>query len=264
MNNVSRNDFLFFQNEVFKDMKNLEKNINEKINNMITNMNSYKDTSDINYKQFTEKISEMMKIIDSTDEKANINTQISSFQKQMDDISFITKSRLNSFEKQISDISFKYDKMFLDNMTVPCIVGLSCPFTNMAAFIDYSYKKIKELLNDKSKQNTDMKSYKERLEIIIASFSNQIKNVQNKFGEYCQKCFKDYEKNSKERYDLLEEKLNSMRIENGKYTYDLIKKTEELKIDWEKLHKMKEEIYKRFDEEINKYSHTNNNYMQSI
>ena len=122
MNNVSRNDFLFFQNEVFQDMKNLEKNINEKINNMITNMNSYKDTSDMNYKIFTEKISEMMGIIDSTDEKATINTRLSSFQNQMDDILFLTKSRLNSFESQINDISFKYDKIFLDNLTVPCIV----------------------------------------------------------------------------------------------------------------------------------------------
>ena len=259
MNNVSRNDFLFFQNEVFQDMKNLEKNINEKINSMITNMNSYKDTSDMNYKKFTEKISEMMGIIDSTDEKAKINTQLSSFQKQMDDISFLTKNRLNSFERQINDISFKYDKIFLDNLTVPCIVGVSCPFKNMAAYIDYSYKKIKELLTDKSKQNTDMKSYKERLEILIASFGTQIRGVQSKFGDYCKNCFKDYEKNSKERYDLFEEKLNAMRIENGKYTYDLIKKTDDLKIDWEKLQKIKEEIFKRFDEEINKHSQTNNN-----
>ena len=259
MNNVSRNDFLFFQNEVFQDMKNLEKNINEKINSMITNMNSYKDTSDMNYKKFTEKISEMMGIIDSTDEKAKINTQLSSFQKQMDDISFLTKNRLNSFERQINDISFKYDKIFLDNLTVPCIVGVSCPFKNMAAYIDYSYKKIKELLTDKSKQNTDMKSYKARLEILIASFGTQIRGVQSKFGDYCKNCFKDYEKNSKERYDLFEEKLNAMRIENGKYTYDLIKKTDDLKIDWEKLQKIKEEIFKRFDEEINKHSQTNNN-----
>jgi len=259
MNNVSRNDFLFFQNEVFHDMKNLEKNINEKINSMINSMNSYKDASDMNFKNFTEKISKMMGIIDSTDEKAKINTQLSSFQKQMDDISFLTKSRLNSFEKQISDISFKYDKIFLDNLTVPCIVGVSCPFKNMSAYIDYSYKKIKELITDKSKQNTDMKSYKERLEILIASFSTQIRGVQSKFGDYCQNCFKDYEKNNKERYDAFEEKLNAMRIENGKYTYDLIKKTDDIKIDWEKLQKIKEEIFKRFDEEINKYSHTNNN-----
>jgi len=259
MNNVSRNDFLFFQNEVFQDMKNLEKNINEKINSLITNMNSYKDTSDMNYKKFTEKISEMMGIIDSTDEKAKINTQLSSFQKQMDDISFLTKNRLNSFERQINDISFKYDKIFLDNLTVPCIVGVSCPFKNMAAYIDYSYKKIKELLTDKSKQNTEMKSYKERLEILIASFGTQIRGVQSKFGDYCKNCFKDYEKNSKERYDLFEEKISAMRIENGKYTYDLIKKTDDLKIDWEKLQKIKEEIFKRFDEEINKHSQTNNN-----
>ena len=66
----------------------------------------------------------------------------------------------------------------------------------MAAYIDYSYKKIKELLTDKSKQNTDMKSYKERLEILIASFGTQIRGAQSKFGDYCKNCFKDYEKNS--------------------------------------------------------------------
>ena len=50
--NISRNDFLFFQNEVFKDIKELEKKINEKINTISTNINSNKEASDNNYSIF--------------------------------------------------------------------------------------------------------------------------------------------------------------------------------------------------------------------
>ena len=259
MNNVSRNDFLFFQNEVFQDMKTLEMKINEKMKIILNEMNSYKESSETNYHNFSEKLSQMMKIVENTDEKANINTQISSFQKQIDEISFINKKRITIIEKEINDIKYKYDKIFLDNMTVPGIVGNSCTFKTIASFIDYSNTKIKELLFDKTRQNSDMKGYKEKLEILIESFSKQIKNIQGKFGEYCSNSFKDYEKNCKDRYGLLQEKVESIRMENGKYSYDLIKKANDINIDWEKIQKMKEEIYQKFNEELNKHALASNN-----
>ena len=242
MNNVSRSDFLFFQNEVFKDIKSLELKVNEKMKIITTEIKSYNESSETKYQHFSEKLSEMKKIVENSDERVKINTQISSFQKQLDDISFLNKTRLTSIEKEISEMGFKYDKIFLDNLTVPGVVGTSCPFKTMSAFIDYSHTKIEELLVDKLKKNTDMKRYKEKLEILIDSFSRQIKNIQGQFGDYCANSFKDYENNCKDRYNILQEKIESIRMENGKYTNDIMKKTNDINIDWEKMQKVKDEI----------------------
>ena len=258
-NNISRNDFLFFQNEVFQDLKNLESKINERITTMSTDLVSFKQLSTANFQNYTEQIAKIISKIENTDEKVKLNTQLSSFQTQINDISYMIKARLNALEKEISNISFKYDRIFLENLIVPGIVGNACPYHTMAEFIDYSNKKIKELLIEKEKQNKDMKTYKDRLETIIGSFTNQIKNVENKFGEYCNNSLKSYEKNSIDRNNLLDEKIEAMRIENGKYSFNLIKKADEINIDWEKLQKIKDEIYAKFNEELNKYSQSNNN-----
>ena len=53
-----------------------------------------------------------------------------------------------------------------------------------------------------------------------------------------------------ERNDLVEEKVQNMRIENGKYSFDLIQRTNELKIKWDKIQSIQDDIYRRFNEEL--------------
>ena len=81
-NNINRNDFLFFQNEVFKDMKDLEKKINEKINVITTNIKSNKEVLDNNYSRINEKISQIMVIIESPEKKMKIEEKLNSFKKR--------------------------------------------------------------------------------------------------------------------------------------------------------------------------------------
>ena len=257
--NVNRNDFLFFQNEVYKDLKELEMKINEKINVITSNINSNRETSDNHYQKFGEKISQMIKMIETSEERLKINEQIRSFQKKIDDFLCMNKAKTTSLEREINKITFKYDKIFLDNLTVPGIIGTACPFQNLSSFIEYANKKIKELVVEKTKQNTDLSSYKEKLEALIGAFNNQIKNVENKFAEFCNKTFENYDKNCNERNNALEEKIQNMRVENGKYSYDLIEKTNELKIKWEKLQNFQDEIYNKFNRELAKHVHMNNN-----
>ena len=173
--NVNRNDFLFFQNEVYKDLKELEFKLNEKLNTITSNINSNKEISDNNYQKFTEKISQMITMIETSEERLKIDEKISSFKKKIDDFIYMNKAKTTSIEKEIGKITFKYDKIFLDNLTVPGVIGTACPFQNLSSFIEFTNKKIKELLIEKNKQNTDMRSYKEKLETMIGAFNKQIK-----------------------------------------------------------------------------------------
>ena len=257
--NVSRNDFLFFQNEVFKDIKDLEIRINEKITSILSNVYSNKESLENNNQKFTDKISQLITLIETTEERLKIDEQLSSFKKKVDDILLTNKAKVSSLEKDINQITFKYDKIFLDNMTVAGIIGTACPFPNLSSFIEYAHKKIKELLIEKTKQNTDISNYKEKLETIIGTFNKQINNIEPHFIEHCNNGFKNYEKICNDKYKLLEDSIHNMRIENGKYSFDLIQKTNELKIDWEKIQKIQDNIYKRLNEELIKHIHTNNN-----
>ena len=126
--NVSRNDFLFFQNEVFKDIKELEKKLNEKITTITSNIDSNKLSADNNYQKFTDKISQIIHMVETSEERLKIDEQLSSYKKKIDDILCMNKAKITSLEKEINKITFKYDKIFLDNLTVPGVIGTACPF----------------------------------------------------------------------------------------------------------------------------------------
>ena len=83
-----------------------------------SSVNSNKQSSENNYHRFIEKISQLTAKIESTEERLKIDEQLSSFKKKIDDILLSNKTKLTSLEKEISQITFKYDKIFLDNMTV--------------------------------------------------------------------------------------------------------------------------------------------------
>ena len=189
-------------------------------------------------------------MVQTSEVRLKIDEQLSSFKKKVDDALITNKAKITALEKDINKITYKYEKIFLDNMSVPGVIGVTCPFQNLSSFIEYVNKKIKELLIEKTKQNTDMSSYKEILETIIESFNKQIKNFEKQFIDYYNNSFKEYEKHYNERNDLVEEKFQNMRIENGKYSFDLIQKTNELKIKWDSIQSIQDDIYRRFNEEL--------------
>ena len=100
--NVSRNDFLFFQNEVFKDIKELEKKLNEKISTITSNIDSNKLSADNNYQKFTEKISQIIHMVETAEERLKIDEQLSSFKKKIDDILCMNKAKITSLEKELT------------------------------------------------------------------------------------------------------------------------------------------------------------------
>ena len=70
-------------------------------------------------------------------------------------------------------------------------------------------------------------------------FINEI--TSNRINESNKQCL--------ERSNKLEERIDNLRLENYNFSNDLIKKTEELKIQWDKLENIKEEIYDKLNEE---------------
>ena len=128
--------------------------------------------------------------------------------------------------------------------------------------MDNVNKKINQLIVDKKKQDIDLKGYKEKLDNLIGVFNNRINNIDEKFKEYCNICFTNYDNKSNDRYNAIEEKMNSLRMENIKHSSELIEKTNELKLDWDKIQSIKAEIYEKFNYEISKFESHNNNLIK--
>ena len=83
------------------------------------------------------------------------------------------------------DITFKYDKLFINNLTSPGLIGDRCQFPNTRDFFEFVDNKLKDLSESKDMQNKDMKMYKEKLENLIGQFKLEISLIESKLSLYC-------------------------------------------------------------------------------
>ena len=259
---VTKSDFIYFQNEILKDLKDLELKFNEKIDEMLKSFDSNKSSSTSDISKLYKLYSSLSEKISFSEENAKFTNQLNTFQKKLEDISLNSKIRNNSLEKEINNMTIKYDKIFISSLVVPGLVGVSCPFPNLSNFIEDAHKKLNDLLAAKKKQGIDLKTYKDRLESIIGVFDKRVNSIEEQFKEYCNICFKNYDKNSNDRFNALEEKMNSLRMENIKYSSELIERSNELKLDWDKILDIKTEIYAKLDSELMKFKEINNDLVK--
>ena len=261
---VTKTDFIYFQNEILKDIKNLELKFNEKTDEMLKSISTNKANEDSHIKKLYDLFGEISEKISFSEEYDKINNKITAIQKKLEDLTINSRIKSNALEKEINNMTIKYDKIFISNLVVPGLIGNSCPYQSLGNFIESANKKINDLTIEKKKQGMDLKSYKDKLESLIGQFNTRINNVEEQFKEYCNTCFANYDKNSNDRFNYMEDKMNNLRMENVKYSSELIERSNELKMDWDKIQEIRKEIYNRLDTELSKYAKFNHDLLKTF
>jgi len=261
---VTKTDFIYFQNEILKDIKNLELKFNEKTDEMLKSISTNKANEESHIKKLYDLFGEISEKISFSEEYDKINNKITAIQKKLEDLTINSRIKSNALEKEINNMTIKYDKIFISNLVVPGLIGNSCPYQSLGNFIESANKKINDLTIEKKKQGMDLKSYKDKLESLIGQFNTRINNVEEQFKEYCNTCFANYDKNSNDRFNYMEDKMNNLRMENVKYSSELIERSNELKMDWDKIQEIRKEIYNRLDTELSKYAKFNHDLLKTF
>ena len=232
-NDTIKNDFKFFQNEVLRDVKNIESKLSDKIfqiNGIISQQN-IKIENKIN--ELTSKIIMLSNQIQEKKNNDNIDLILQPIKQKIEDNYSKLDIKINLLEKDYGNSCYKYDKIISNNLTIPGLIGSSCPYETLRPYLEYINIKITELIKAKDKQSFDSKRYKEKLETIINNNKSQLETAQKKVNEYCKKGFKHCDDNCIERINVIEKRIEALRLENGQFSYELKQKTDELKIEWE-------------------------------
>ena len=227
-------------------------------------INALQLKSDIN----TKKIEELSETLDN-----NYNTfllkqvEISSkLEKLKTYDAFINKAndklisqeiRLNAVREDISNNFQKYDKIYLENLIVPGYIGKGAKYTNCKIFFTEIIKNIEKLNIFKEKNIFDLSSYKDRLENIIKTFQYIVDNYNNSHIQYITKL---NEQSNKNILEIIDEKLNNLRMENSHFSLDLLKKANELNSIYDKTKQIKNDISEVIDKMLIEY----NNKIQEI
>ena len=98
---------------------------------------------------------------------------------------------------------------------------------------------------------------------MIKSINIQLDTADKNSKEYIHLNCNNLEASFKYQNDQLIERINSAKLENGKYSFDLMNVSNDLKKELDKVCKFKEEIYTKFEQEVLKMTDANKNTISS-
>ena len=251
--NITPNDMRFLQNELLNDMKKLELQLNGKVASinqlLLTKMGDY-DT------KFTKIFENITELISQMAERKYDNERVEELLKMRNRFSdqiIENQSRLSIIDKSLEKALFRYDKIIVDNLSVPGLIGVGSKFKNCASFFKYIDNEMQINQKFKEEGTSNLKVLTEKVESRLKKAEGDITQILQNVNQICDVKFEKIFHKIEERAVSQENMIAQTRIENTKHTTDLIKASTELKIQWEKLENIKKEIYERYDEELDKF-----------
>ena len=269
MEEVKRNDLIFFRNEVLEDIKKVEMNINDKISNLAKQLQNANLINEQKFGYYQDKYDEMLIKLDPTEFQNKIKDKIDKFGKKIEETTISNNVKIQKIEKDLANSCYKYDKIYLKNMSSPGLIGDGCPYPTMKSFFVYLDKKIKQIIGLSDKTFNDFNSLKIYLDKAIEDFVKQIdKNAEDIDKNNTEKLM-EYEKKLDEKKKYLEDRFEHIRIENSQYIYGIIKSqeiiNERLKVELKKYSLINESLIKYYTNKnkTQKNNNANNNIIKN-
>ena len=255
MEEITRNDFSFFQNEILKDIKNLENKVYDKISLISKTFQNTALIIEQKYENAKVCMDEIIQKLETENLIGKIDDRLDKFSTKIEEMTVVTNTKLASFQKDLSNACFKYDKIFLNNISSPGLIGDGCPYPTMKAFLEFMNDKIKEMISSKEKNAIDFKRYTDWVKSTLDKFKKEINENKNSNYEFLVNEMKKYDKKTTEKINAVEDRLSFIKIENGTYNYNLNRK-------WEELEEKLKLFYTMNDNLINVYNNNRKEFIQ--
>ena len=216
------------ENELLGRIKEVEKTLNFNFEKSLLAVNN--------------KIKELITKVDSMSEKVetldnNFNEIKVKGDKIDEFIVFKNKSldQLTSHEirinQLIADTSFmktKYDKMFIDNFTVPGFVGEFCKYKTIRDYIENNIKEMSLINLFKEQSLVDIKNYGSKIENLIKQFTGSLDNFSDRQKETLNNAKREIYKKVNDEINKIDNKFEDVKIYNTNEAKKLSEKTDDL------------------------------------
>ena len=175
--NITKNDMIFFQNDILTDLKKLELQLNRKIASLNQTLISKSNEYELKFSTIVENISSLISQITARKYDNERIEELISLKSKFGDQINENQNRITLLERSLEDSNYKYDKIILDNLQVPGIIGISCKFKNCKVFLEHVFNELS--LNEKYKEQEEsaLKLFNEKLDINIFKIENEFSKI---------------------------------------------------------------------------------------
>ena len=261
---VTFNDLIHFKEDFLKTLHELE---NTMIRTTSTKLNEF----DSELKQVTIKTETLEKNVYTLTHSNNIDIHkiekidgLLDTQTKMKAQLMAHDIKLSTCERDISNACYKYDKIFLDNLSVPGTIGDYCKYKNLREYIVSNNEQVNSLSIMINKSVMDLKSYKSKIENLIKQFNLQLAGFKQNTIDYCNQKLEENELKRKNENDEIYKSLENVRLENGKYSLIVKEQSDILHKDIENMKQMKKDIEEKMESTLEKTEKMNQEVLEEF
>ena len=254
LDNINQNnDLAMFKNDILLEIKKIEDRMNTKINQLQTSFQDNSTEQKTQFEKITNNITDINALLVTRKMDDEKLSDILNMKQKIDFQLSSARSKISNINKDLQDAINKYDRIILDNLEVPGLIGKNCKYKYLNFFLEDIYKIITNLQLFKEKQIAHTQSYAEKMETLIQNMEFKMKELNETTIKLCDSKFAEAKIDIEKRCKVTEELIQILRIENGKCALDLIKTTENVKIDYEKLENIQNDINLTLESKIKIY-----------
>ena len=217
-NNISKaiqDDILYFKNDILKDMKEQITRLNSKyikrINELEEKLNDTQKKSEVCY----QKISNITEGVSNQKMYQQRFSELEKFQSKASESLINNEFKIKNLENLLQDTISKYDKIILDSILYPGIIGKKNEFQTFHDLLDYLLINMKKLLISKDKENLEKKETKNKIDETLEKFRGHINFCVNKVEDINQEIINyDIPKFIKNIEELKDNHKESKKNEN--------------------------------------------------
>ena len=132
MKNASFLDLIVFKEEILKLMKDLKSEINSKLS---SEFQKYRNLMNISQNKFLSIESSFLSKLNYIEEKEEILNKIKTIEEEFEKNLMKQNIIINNCSKDLRNACFKYDKIIVDNLYIPSLIGQACQFPNLKEYI---------------------------------------------------------------------------------------------------------------------------------
>ena len=162
------------------------------------------------------------------EEKENILSKLKGIKEEFESHLMKQNIIINNCTNDLKNSCFKYDKIIMDNLYVPSLIGQACQFPNLKEYILASKDSLDNCIIFNKQKDMDLKLYKSKIDESIVKFNFQMKMTLDNNTQLIKIKIDDFEKkyydNLKDYHDAIQNmslninqnkiKINEQEIKN--------------------------------------------------
>ena len=231
---INQNDFIYFKNELLKDLKEIESKILDKVKTSLEQNDEKMLSMDSKINTCRTKIFELTSSINSNQSQSERLNKLIIFKSKTEEKISSFDERIRNLKEYLNESIYSMNKSIKENINYPGIVGSNSKFANLRAFIDFVMNNINNINSFKEKMAAlDIQNYKTKLDKIMKSYKMQIDTFMNSTKNSQTENLLIYDNKVAEILKLFENRIEDEKNELKKNIEEISKKYNDINIDIE-------------------------------